>query len=110
MSSDLIWVRVMTAGAFRERVAGKLLTGAGIEFVIYPDGGIAGTAEGKRFSGAWVWRHGFFCRKAELEGEDLGSDCETIEVAEDLMRYTREKGAGASAIVKIGKKVLTNPK
>ena len=87
---------------FRQRVSGRLLTGDGLIFVIYSDGRISGTAGGKRFSGSWVWRDGFFCRTAELEGEDIGADCEIIEVSGGLMRYTKNKGAGTSAIIKIG--------
>lgn len=102
MSNNVVWRRVKTKHAFCEHVAGRLLIGKGLEFVIYPDGRIVGTAEGKVFSGAWFWREGFFCRHAELEGEDLGSDCEVIEVSEGLMRYTRDRGEGTSAVVKIG--------
>ncbi|WP_108816584.1 dihydrodipicolinate reductase [Loktanella sp. Alg231-35] len=102
MNDEIDWLRVNTAREFRECVTGRVLTGDGLKFIISPDGKISGTAGGKSFSGAWVWRDGFFCRTAELEGEDLGADCEVIEVARGLMRYTRDKGTGPSAIVDIG--------
>lgn len=105
MSDEVIWQRVRTVGMFCEQITGKHLTGEGLDFVIYPDGRIAGTADGKKFYGSWVWRDGFFCRKAELEGEDLGVDCEVIEISKDRMRYTRDKGVGVSAVVEIGENV-----
>lgn len=105
MSNDVVWHRVETARAFCEQCAGRHLTAAGLEFVIHPDGWISGTADSKRFSGSWSWRDGFFCRHAELKGEYLGSDCEVIEVSSGLMRYTRDKGAGRSIVVKIGKEI-----
>ncbi|MCK0097739.1 dihydrodipicolinate reductase [Yoonia sp. F2084L] len=105
MSDKLIWQRINNVGMFCEQITGKHLTSGGLEFVIYPDGRISGTADGQKFSGSWVWRDGFFCRKAELEGKDLGVDCEVIEISNDQMRYTRDKGMGDSAVVEIGKSV-----
>ncbi|MDU9006903.1 dihydrodipicolinate reductase [Sedimentitalea todarodis] len=103
MSDKLIWQRVETAAMFCTQITGKHLTGGGLEFVIYPNGRISGTADGQKFSGSWVWRDGFFCRKSELDGEDLGLDCEVIEISDGRMRYTRDKGMGDTAIVEIGK-------
>lgn len=102
MTEEPAWMRLKTERAFRQWVTGRVLTGNGLKFVIHGDGRISGTADGRAFSGTWVWRDGYFCRTARLEGEDLGADCEVIEVARGVMRYTRDKGAGAVLVVTIG--------
>lgn len=95
-------MRVRTLEVFRARVTGRLLTGEGLVFTIHSDGRISGRADGLEFSGAWLWRDGLFCRTAELDGIDLGADCEVIEVSGPLMRYTRNEGEGSASIVTIG--------
>lgn len=105
MGDEPDWKRVTSAQEFRDRITGRTLSGAGLTFVISSDGKISGTADGKRFSGTWMWRDGYICRTAEIEGEDLGADCEVIEVSKGLMRYTKDKGDGSSAIIEIGETV-----
>lgn len=105
MSDELDWQRITTEQMFRDYISGRHLIGACLKFVIHADGRIDGMADGQRFSGRWVWRDGLFCRVVEVEGEQLGADCELIETSKGLMRYTRDKGAGPSAIVEIGERV-----
>ena len=62
---------------------------------------MAGEIDDAPLAGQWIWRDALFCRRAALDGEDLGSDCGVIEVAGNRMRYIREEGRGAASVVEI---------
>lgn len=112
------WTRIHTRKAFCTAFADQVLRGGGLSFVIHSDGRMTGTIEGAALRGEWVWKDGYFCRKAMLgrEGagetdsgtadsgtadlvEDLGWDCEVIEKSGHLMRYIRDKGRGDASVV-----------
>jgi len=97
--SETAWRRVETEEMFRQAVADKTLTSEGMRFVIHSDGRITGRIGSSVLTGRWHWRDGYFCRTAELDGEDLGLDCEIIEMLGNRMRYTRDKGNGETSVV-----------
>ena len=101
VASDTGWQRIETNELFVVAIADKTLLGDGMEFTIHSDGRITGTVDGLQLSGSWYWSEGYFCRFAELDGEDLGLDCEVIEQSGNQMRYTRQKGEGTSSIVDV---------
>jgi hypothetical protein len=73
------WERVLTRDAFVGAFADRPLRAEGAVFVIHANGAISGVIGGRALSGSWFWRDGFFCRRAFLDGADLGLDCELIE-------------------------------
>ncbi|WP_157973486.1 hypothetical protein [Tropicimonas sp. IMCC34043] len=70
-------------------------------FVLHADGRMSGRIGGGDLTGTWYWSEGFFCRTAQRDGEDLGLDCEAIEVLGDRIRYTSDKGTGDASIVRV---------
>lgn len=95
------WTRIMTEAEFISYVADRPLRAEGICFTIRSDGTMTGEIDGAPLAGQWIWRDALFCRRAALGGEELGSDCEVIEVAGNRMRYIREEGRGVASVVEI---------
>ena len=100
-SAEQIWTRINTERDFRSHVLDRLWTADGMDFTIQSDGHLTGMVDGEPLTGRWTWSDCYFCRTAELAGEDLGRDCEIIEVREDEMRYTRNMGKGEATIVRL---------
>ncbi len=109
ISSEIAWRRVETEEMFRQAVADKVLISEGMRFTIHSDGRISGRIDNSLLTGAWYWRDRYFCRTAELDGEDLGLDCEIIEILGNRMRYTRDKGNGDTTIVLVGATYPSRP-
>ncbi|GGB07347.1 hypothetical protein [Allosediminivita pacifica] len=91
----------MTEAKFIARVTDRPLRAEGICFTIRSDGGMTGEIDGVPLAGQWIWRDALFFHWAALGGEELGSDCELIEVRGNRMRYIREEGRGAASVVEI---------
>ncbi|NIA68380.1 hypothetical protein HBA54_07225 [Pelagibius litoralis] len=87
---------------FRQAFADKVLTSEDMTFTLHADGRISGRIGESLLTGAWYWQDQYFCRTAELDGEDLGLDCEIIERRGHQMRYIRDKGNGEASIVDVG--------
>lgn len=98
-SSEPGWQRVETEEAFRQAFADKRLSLGDMTFTIHGNGRISGRIGDSRLTGAWYWQDRYFCRTAELDGEDLGLDCEIIETRGNQMRYIRHKGKGEASVV-----------
>lgn len=97
------WIRLHTEADFLKEIADRELVAEGMSFTIHSDGTISGLVGSSQLIGSWSWEEEYFCRIAELNGERLGVDCEIIEIEGSRMRYTRNKGAGETSIVDIGK-------
>lgn len=93
------WQKITTERAFLAAFSDKQLFADDLRFVIHSDGTMTGTIGDAVLRGNWYWRDIFFCRTAELDGEDLGLDCEIIEARGNQMRYTRNEGAGEASVV-----------
>ncbi|GGH25754.1 hypothetical protein SAMN05444007_103187 [Cribrihabitans marinus] len=95
------WRRITTRADFCDAVVDRVILGDGLRFVIGSDATISGQAHGVALSGVWTWNEGYFCRNARVGEAETGKDCEVIEVAPGRMRYTRDRGRGASVVVTI---------
>lgn len=62
-----------------------------------PDGTIRGKALGWQITGKWIWQNGYFCREMDWEGMAIPWNCQLVEVRDDTLRFTVDKGAGDSA-------------
>ena len=93
------WKRVTTRDMFCRLFADRELSQGSLRFTIHSDGMMTGTVDGLVLSGNWTWEGGYFCRRAHLAEEDLGTDCEIIESDGHRMRYFPSKGEGKARIV-----------
>jgi hypothetical protein len=68
-----------------------------IRLNVNPDGTILGSAMGWDVTGTWDWQDGYFCREMDWSGEPIPFNCQLVEVREDKLRFTVDKGAGDEA-------------
>ena len=86
-----------TRDSFVRLVEGRELSRFGIRLTVTPDGQIVGRAFGTRVTGAWNWNEGYFCRDLYFGSEDLGFNCQVVEVSGETLRFTSDQGAGEFA-------------
>lgn len=68
-----------------------------IRLNVKPDGTIEGSAMGWGVTGTWDWQDGYFCREMDWSGQTIPFNCQLVEVREDRVRFTVDKGAGDEA-------------
>jgi hypothetical protein len=68
-----------------------------IRLNVNPDGTILGSAMGWGVTGTWAWDDGYFCREMDWSGEPIPFNCQLVEVRDDKLRFTVDKGAGDEA-------------
>lgn len=85
---------VTSRDSFVRMIEGRELRRFGIRLTVTPDGRITGRAFGTEVSGAWNWNGGYFCRDLYFGNEDLGFNCQTVEVAGQTLRFTSDQGTG----------------
>ena len=78
-------------------VSGKDLTRFGITLNVSPSGEIRGRAFGRDVTGAWQWANGYFCRDLYYGSQDLGPNCQVVQVNGDTVRFIADRGAGQYA-------------
>jgi hypothetical protein len=82
---------------FVSLIEGRELRRFGISLTVTPDGAISGRAFGTPVSGAWTWNGGYFCRDLYFGSENLGFNCQTVEVSGETLRFTSDQGTGDQA-------------
>jgi hypothetical protein len=82
---------------FVSLVNGKKLTRPLVELQVSPNGSISGKGAVWDVSGDWTWKDGFFCRRLEWGGDDLGYNCQEVAVSGTKIRFISDKGRGKSA-------------
>lgn len=85
---------VKSQADFVSVVTGKKLTRPLVELRVSPNGAISGTGAVWDVSGSWTWKDGFFCRTLEWGGDDLGYNCQEVEINGGKIRFTSDKGTG----------------
>ncbi len=73
----------------------------GISLRVTPDGRIEGDALGWPVKGTWNWKDGYFCREMDWSGTPIPFNCQLVEVTEDRLRFTVDRGAGDSATFRL---------
>jgi hypothetical protein len=68
-----------------------------IRLTVNPDGTIRGSAMGWDVEGTWAWEEGYFCREMDWSGSPIPFNCQLVEVRDDKIRFTVDKGAGDEA-------------
>jgi len=92
---------VTSRAQFEELIAGRELRRFGIRLTVTPGGRIAGRAFGGDVTGAWDWTDGYFCRALRFRGNDLGFNCQRVEVRGDTLRFTTDRGTGIYADLRL---------
>lgn len=96
--------RVVSEQRFVDLVEGKslsllrpILMRSAIVLEVSRNGGISGVALRKPVRGAWQWKDGFFCRDLVFGEEDLGPNCQVVQVKDDKIRFIADQGQGDRA-------------
>jgi hypothetical protein len=69
----------------------------GIRLTVTPDGTIQGRAFGTPVTGRWNWNNGYFCRDLFYGEDDLGFNCQLVQVNGETLRFTSDQGQGIYA-------------
>lgn len=94
---NMSFERVTDRSAFISMVSKGELKRFGMTLVVKPDGDITGSAFGRRVSGNWSWKNGYFCRNLFWGTRDIGPNCQEVKVGSKFMRFTSDQGNGQYA-------------
>ena len=82
---------------FINLIDGKKLKRFLIELSVQTDGTITGMGAGTDVTGNWSWQDNYFCRNLSWGNRDLGSDCQKVELKDQKLFFTSDKGRGVTA-------------
>lgn len=82
---------------FVSLIDGRELRQLGVGLTVTPNGRISGRAFGSDVTGSWTWNGGYFCRRLVFGREDLGHNCQTVEISGRTIRFTSDQGQGEFA-------------
>ncbi|MDG4650550.1 dihydrodipicolinate reductase [Roseibacterium sp. SDUM158017] len=89
--------QVSSRDTFVSLIEGRELRRFGIRLTVSPDGRIQGRAFGAPVTGQWDWDGGFFCRDLYWGSENLGFNCQLVQVDGETIRFTTDQGQGIYA-------------
>jgi len=92
---------VESRDGFVRLVDGKSLKRFGVELAVTPGGEIRGRAFGRPVTGAWRWDGRYFCRDLNFGRENLGPNCQVVQVSGDKLRFIADRGAGDHADLRL---------
>jgi len=81
---------------FINLVKGKKLKRFLIDLSVETDGTISGIGAGTQVLGNWNWQEDYFCRNLTWGNRDLGSDCQKVELKDQKLFFTSDRGRGAT--------------
>lgn len=93
--------RVAERDSFLQLVNNRALTRLGIKLQVTADGQIRGRAFGRKVTGDWRWQSGYFCRDLFVGGDELGANCQMVQVKGDTLRFTSDRGKGIYADLRL---------
>ena len=93
--------RIAKRDSFLSLVSNRALTRLGIRLQVTGDGRIKGRAFGRKVTGGWQWRSGYFCRDLFVGGDALGANCQMVQIRGDTIRFTSDRGQGIHADLRI---------
>ncbi len=88
---------VASRDTFVSLVSGRELRRFGITLTVTADGDIEGRAFGTPVTGEWAWDEGYFCRDLFWGDENLGFNCQLVQVNGERLRFTSDQGTGQFA-------------
>lgn len=93
--------RVAEKDRFLQLIGERDLTRFAIRVKVTSGGDIVGRAFGQRVSGEWAWQDGYFCRSLFWGKQEIGDNCQTVEVLGETLRFTSDRGTGQFADLKL---------
>ncbi len=93
--------RVGEKSGFISLVKDRKLTRLGIRLRVGDDGKISGRAFGQRVTGDWRWQEGYFCRDLVVGDDELGANCQMVQVRGNTLRFTSDRGEGIYADLRL---------
>ena len=93
--------RVETLDTFLKIINAGNLRRFGIRLEVEGDGSITGIAFGRKITGAWEWRDGYFCRELFWGSTELGANCQEVKITGNTVRFTSDRGSGDFADLKV---------
>ncbi len=93
--------RVDQRDGFVSLVKDRALTRFGIRLKVQNNGKITGRAFGRKVTGDWTWSGGYFCRDLYVGGDELGPNCQMVQVQGNTLRFTSDKGQGIYADLRL---------
>ena len=93
--------RVEKKDSFVSLIKNRALTRLGIRLQVLEDGQISGRAFGRKVTGDWNWKGGYFCRDLYVGGDELGANCQMVQVRGNTIRFTSDRGAGEYADLRL---------
>lgn len=74
----------------------------GIDLRVFEAGHIVGRAWGRDVRGNWQWSEdGYFCRDLYWGNQEVGANCQLVEVNGDTVRFTSDRGTGRYADLRL---------
>lgn len=98
-TASLAFEPITEKAAFVETIEGRELRIGlyGLSLRLSKNGGIEGQAMGADITGSWTWQDGYFCRRMMWSTREIPYNCQLVEMRGNKLRFTTDKGAGASA-------------
>lgn len=93
--------RVDQKDSFVSLVKDRALTRLGIRLNVDENGKITGRAFGRKVTGQWKWNGGYFCRDLYVGGDELGANCQMVQVNGNTVRFTSDRGEGIYADLRL---------
>ncbi|MEM1235851.1 MAG: hypothetical protein AAGI10_02695 [Pseudomonadota bacterium] len=98
------FVPVTDAAAFNASLVDQRFEGIEqpeVWFQFNSDGTMVGNLRRGTVTGTWEFEDGYWCREFEAGGTASPYDCQTVELADDLVRFTRNRGQGDAGVYKL---------
>lgn len=74
----------------------------GINLRVSEKGEIAGRAWGRDVTGNWQWSEdGYFCRDLYWGADEVGPNCQLVEMRGNTLRFTSDRGEGMHADLRL---------
>jgi hypothetical protein len=96
------WKRIKSEEQFRALAVDRKVANENGWVLSKSNGDMTGNINGQgKLKGKWAWGNGFFCRNAIVGKNDLGQNCQTVHVAGNKIRFTRDQGKGQQSVWEI---------
>lgn len=95
-ASEQVYSKISTKSEFNKLVVGKKLWIKKNHIIVNKNGTWSGDFSGKKITGTWKWKNGYWCRV--LLTAKIKKDCQLWTVSGKSNKITRSKGKGKTFI------------
>tara|TARA_R110000868_G_scaffold411515_3_gene705058 strand:- start:65902 stop:66300 length:399 start_codon:yes stop_codon:yes gene_type:complete len=93
--------RIKSQSEFLALVGRSDLRNLGVTLQVRQNGSIRGSAFGRRVTGSWTWKDGYFCRAMSWGSTVFPMNCQTVGLMANTLRFTADKGKGETADLRL---------